>query len=535
MDGQRLAGQPGRVGARIDAQRRQGQVLPGRQVFRHRRRLVRQQPDRPEVGRRLAQRRLEAGHQGPGLGRVALGEPVDQLLDQRRDQKLQDPARRGQAVLEDQVGPRGVERDLILVAVLAHDAKRPGIELGDREQGAEVVAVAVRRGDDPGGVLDRRARQGRMVGVGPDDDRALVDLVGLDLRVDDAHLEAVGPEVAVDPGAHPPVSAQDPVAPGRLHRHAEPDPARAHEPGIEVVQLRAGDRPGDELGEDLERIDHGDVVQRAQVGLVAGRGRATDDPEPRIEVAGHHRDLEVDVVVVGQRDQGPAGRVLHPRGQQVLGHAGVRVEPRHRHRVVAHAQGLDALRVGIEDHRAHAVVAQAPGQQAAGIAEPAEDDEGLRVALDLAGEAEAVHGLDEVGVLHQVDQRADRIEPGDDAGIEAEDRPQPLLLAEAVGQLAEAGGGRRVGEEVEGVEERHVGRLAVDDPARHQGHAHDAHRVDEQQHEQRPAHVAQHDHRHAVEIGGRRHGIYPPCACPGWRRRVSAARAAYRRPGSPSR
>jgi hypothetical protein len=98
-----------------------------------------------------------------------------------------------------------------------------------------------------------------------------------------------------------------------------------------------------------------------------------------------------------------------------------------------------------------------------------------------------------VRVLDQADDRAQGVEPGHHAGIERDDAPHALGLAEGVGQLAETGGGRRVGEKIEGMEETHVLGLALGIDCRDHDPADHRSGIDPDHDQDRRAHGAQHD------------------------------------------
>ena len=66
-------------------------------------------------------------------------------------------------------------------------------------------------------------------------------------------------------------------------------------------------------------------------------------------------------------------------------------------------------------------------------------------------------GLAERPALEQRQQRADGVRPADHRQVDRDGHPQPLLLGERVGQLAEADGGGGVAHEVERVEQRSAG------------------------------------------------------------------------------
>ena len=97
----------------------------------------------------------------------------------------------------------------------------------------------------------------------------------------------------------------------------------------------------------------------------------------RIEQARHRRYARIDLFVDGQNHQRPAIGHLYAGVDQVFGHRRVCAQPGHVEVIVAQAQRLDALGIDVDDDPAHPVVAEAARQQAAGVAEAANDEEGL--------------------------------------------------------------------------------------------------------------------------------------------------------------
>jgi hypothetical protein len=173
-----------------------------------------------------------------------------------------------------------------------------------------------------------------------------------------------------------------------------------------------------------------------------------------------------------------------------------------------------------DDHR-QPPVAQAPGQERPGIAEAADDDEGICDAAHMLGEAALGERLLKVRVLHQADDRAEGVEPGNHAGIERDDAPHALPLGERMGQLAKAGGGDGVGQEIEGMKQAELLEITIHADARDQDPADHGDRVDRDQHHDGPAHVAQHDEGDASGLGGLDpHGVGPIGGASGSRSRA---------------
>jgi hypothetical protein len=135
---------------------------------------------------------------------------------------------------------------------------------------------------------------------------------------------------------------------------------------------------------------------------------------------------------------------------------------------------------------------EGPGQQLPGLPVAGQQQERLAEPLHLAGEVLQRQGVPEGPVLQQGQQGADRVRPGHDRGVDADDDPQPLGGAEGVRQLAEADRRGGVAHEVERVEEAQPVRPALGVLAGHQGQPQDAHGEDQDEHHERQPHPPQH-------------------------------------------
>ena len=155
--------------------------------------------------------------------------------------------------------------------------------------------------------------------------------------------------------------------------------------------------------------------------------------------------------------------------------------------------------LGLVDH--HHLLAEGVErlhQQLAGPAVAGQQQERLPDPRHLGGEPLQGHGVPEGVVLQQGQQRPDRVRPADHRQVDRERHPEPLGGGERPRQLAEADRGRGVAHEVEGVEQRHPGRLAVRVDPRDQRQPDHADREHQDQHDERGPHPP-----HDQEDGGR--------------------------------
>ena len=144
------------------------------------------------------------------------------------------------------------------------------------------------------------------------------------------------------------------------------------------MQGRRLDRRGQILRIGLEGIDHVNVAAQGGEHLLVGfRGGLVDHAHVRVQEPGGHRDLEVDLLIVGERHHRLALGPHEPGLDQVIRDPGVGLQSWHGNLVVPEIERLDPFRVLVQDHRRHAGIAQAPSQDAAGAAEAANDEEGL--------------------------------------------------------------------------------------------------------------------------------------------------------------
>jgi hypothetical protein len=168
----------------------------------------------------------------------------------------------------------------------------------------------------------------------------------------------------------------------------------------------------------------------------------------------------------------------------------------------------DLVFIQFDHHRARAHAVERVADQAAGFAIAAHQVERLTQSPHRTQEGVHRDRLAQAAVGEQVEHRAERVSPADHRQVDAHHHPQPLLVGEGVGDLAEADRGGGVADEVEGVEEAEVAGLAVDHGAWHQSEPEHRNREQHDQQDQRRAQAAQDQQEDAVMAGeGLLHGV----------------------------
>ena len=243
----------------------------------------------------------------------------------------------------------GLEGQLVLVQVLAHDGEDLGIERARVEQDAQVVGIGVGAGHDAVGLGDAGRRQ---IGLGrPADDLLGRGLALVQAGIDHHGREPDGGERVADVAAHAAQSAQHPAAFRRREDAIQGRPGAARDPLAEGVDLGVEDGRRQIARVGLKRVDDVDVAAESREDLfVVGRGRLDDDAQIGVQEARRHRDLEVHLLVGGERHHGLAVGPLQTRLDQGLGNARIGAEAGHVDPVVAQLQSPDALDVPVEHH-----------------------------------------------------------------------------------------------------------------------------------------------------------------------------------------
>ncbi len=145
-----------------------------------------------------------------------------------------------------------------------------------------------------------------------------------------------------------------------------------------------------------------------------------------------------------------------------------------------------------------------------GLAEPAEQVEGLAQPPHRAREARHDQRRLEALVLHQPEQAAEQVGPADHRRVDRHRHPHALGVGEGVGQLAEADRRRGVGDEVEGLEERRPPRIALGVDAGDQREAGGGDREDRDQDDQRRPQPPDRDEQEAAHLSAAASSSRPP-------------------------
>ena len=241
-----------------------------------------------------------------------------------------------------------------------------------------------------------------------------------------------------------------------------------------------------------------------------GRGGARDRPDPRVQQPGRHRDRDVGAVVAGERQHADALALAEPGEQQRLGRGDVAGERRRVGDEVAEVEVGDPRLVGVERHEPMPHAVEGVRHHAAGLAEPAEQVEGLAQAPHRSREARHDQRRLEALVLHQPEQAAEQVGPADHRRVDRHRHPHALGVGEGVGQLAEADRRRGVGDEVEGLEDRRPPGVALGIDAGDQREAGGGGREDHDQEDQRRPQPPDRDEQEAAHLSAAASSSRPP-------------------------
>ena len=462
------------------------------------RRLGRIQAVVPDHRRQAGTGCLQPFNQLPALRLVELLHAVEKAGEQRRGEQGDAFLRDDAAGQHGEVGAIGGKQCVVGRLVLAGDDEQFGIEFVGGHRDGQVVDVVVAAGDDAPGLADAGLAQRTCLGAVADD--VVVGIAGG--GVDDGQPDAGVAQALGNGVAEAAVAAQDPVAVRRLVGFGERRLGQAGEQFDQAETLGRGDGQRQAVGEAFVGIDDVVGAEGGHVGgdrLLLGAG---DDRNARIEQADGDGDGQVGLVVVGHRQHAPAFGVAQAGQAQVVRQARIGGEGRGVGLEVEEVEFLDAQLVLLQHHEGLADVVEAARDQAARFAAAADQVEILAGMAHAAGEAVGGQRVLEALVLEQGDQRDHRIRPADDGQVDADGDPQALPVGEGDGNFAEADGRRRVADEIEGVEEGERGAgLALGVDARHQRQAENGDRVDDDQHDDRRPHAAEHQEEGAVHGG----------------------------------
>ena len=393
----------------------------------------------------------------------------------------------------------GLEERAIGFVVLAQDHEELLVELARRDRDRQVVHVRAGAAHDPGRLEHAGLVQG--VGAGAVALHPAVDTVGLGVDVDDGDRHRLGVHGIHQQAAEAAVAADDPVAARRVAALLDVAAGQTREPAEELRGLGRVQRERERLAEALEGVEDVAGAEGGHVGRSRAALGAAQRRQARGEQAGGNRDREVGGVVVGERDHADAAGVGEAGELECLGVGGVCAQRRHVGRVVVQIELAELVLVHLDhDHtQPHAV--ERVADQAASFAVAAHQVEGLAQSPHRSHEALHRDRLAQAAVGEQVEHRAERVGPADHGQVDADDHPQPLLVGEGVGDLAETDRGRGVADEVEGVEEAEVAGLPIDDRAGHQGEPEHRDREQYDQQNQRRTHAPQDQQEDAVVAG----------------------------------
>ena len=226
----------------------------------------------------------------------------------------------------------------------------------------------------------------------------------------------------------------------------------------------------------------------------------------RVEQARGERDLDVDVVVAGERQHAGAMGAAEAGQHQRHGIAGVACERGHAEGQVVHLHRVDALGNDVDHHHARAVFREFAGHAAAGVVVAADQVERLADAAHRALHAVLVQDAAKQRVLQDAEQGTDAIQPGHHRAVDRRRGPQALRVGEGVGDFAQADGGAQEADEIERMQKAHAPGLSVGRFTGNQGEAQHGHGVDADEHHQRLPQAAQQDEDAvAGAVAGRDH------------------------------
>ena len=104
-------------------------------------------------------------------------------------------------------------------------------------------------------------------------------------------------------------------------------------------------------------------------------------------------------------------------------------------------QHIDPFGIDVDHHHVLIPVGEGLDQGAARLAITADQEEGFALLPDATGKSQFVYRMLERAVLHQRQDVANRIDPGDNRQVDGKHNPQPLSFGKRMGNLSEADGG----------------------------------------------------------------------------------------------
>ncbi len=311
------------------------------------------------------------------------------------------------------------------------------------------------------------------------------------VAIDDGHRHVLGVHRAHHLLPEAAVPAQDPGPPWWVAVALDGGAGQAGEPVGKLPCGRRVQRQREHLGELLERVDDVARTERGHRRRRLDALRAAQHRDLRRQQARGDRHRQVAGVVVGERDHAHAVRMRQPGKLEDLRVARVGVDRRHVGRIALQLDLAHLRFVQLDHHRAVAQAVQRVAHQASGLTVAADEVEGLAQPPHRAREALDGEGLLQVAVGQQREHAAQRVSPADHRQVDADRHPQPLLVGEGVGNLAETDRGGGVADEVEGMEEAQVLNLAFRIDAWRQSEAQHRHCHDHDEQDQRRAHAPQ--------------------------------------------
>jgi len=446
----------------------------------------------------LAHRGLQARDQRRGPCAIVAAGALEERLEQRGAHDRQAFRRNLFARHHRHVGVERVEQCTVSLQVLPHDGEERGVQLARGDHDGEVVHVVVGARDD----ADRGVNTGctERLGLGADAAHHREPRLLRSIRVDHRDLEPVRMEGPHHLAAEASIAAHDPAAVGRRTQVTERRARQRGEPGDQPVVLGRRDRERELLTEARERVDDVVGTERGHVGGGLAPHGARQHRQVGLEQPHRHRHREVGAVVVGQGEHAAAVVLAQACGLEVHGQARVAGERERRLVEVHEVDFLGARLVDFHDHEASPAAVERAGDQVPGLAEAADQVEGLDQSPHPAPEALLGERVPHRAVAAELQQVGEQVGPADHRCVDDHRHPQPLPVGEGVRDLAEADGARRVAREVERLEQRHAPWPAFGVHAGDQHQPGHADRVDHHQQDDGRAQAPQRQQQRAVHL-----------------------------------
>ena len=293
---------------------------------------------------------------------------------------------------------KAVEQRCVRRVVLTGDREQPGVGLARRHQQRQVRDVVVGRCRE----RDRRREIGprKHVWIGGIALDELHAVDGIRTFIDHSHGDTGAHEIRRQVRAEPPVSADHPAAvlrDGQRRRHRVPRVRR--EPGGELVGPWRAQGHEQLVAEQVEGVDDDRTAEGADPFDQYVLHRPADHGYVWAHECGGHRDGEIRLVVVGERDDAGTVPTHQSRAAQFVRVARISGQTGHIGVEGRQIECLDPARFHIEHHDAMVAAIQGPGHDLAGLAEPRKDHERLAQPAHLALETLQPERLFEPPVL----------------------------------------------------------------------------------------------------------------------------------------